>query len=90
LLDADINARKGGLNRRGVGAGAGTIIRSTVGYAAPGLLIGGPVGLIAGALIGDHLMGHQHEQAARAKQNDREVERFRRENQRLRQERIER
>jgi hypothetical protein len=71
-----------------VGAGAGTIIRSTVGYAAAGPLIGGPVGLIAGALIGDHLMGHQHEQAARAEQNDREVER--RENQRLRQERIER
>jgi len=68
-----------------VGAGAGTIIRSTVGYAAAGPLI---VGLIAGALIGDHLMGHQHEQAARAEQNDREVER--RENQRLRQERIER
>jgi len=68
-----------------VGAGAGTIIRSTVGYAAAGPLI---VGLIAGALIGDHLMRHQHEQAARAEQNDREVER--RENQRLRQERIER
>jgi hypothetical protein len=52
-----------------------------------------PVGLVAGALIGDHLMGQQkreQEQAVEAEQNDRELERLRRENQRLREERIER
>ena len=45
------------------------------------------VGLIAGALIGDHLMGQQNreqEQAVEAEQNDRELERLRLENQRLR------
>jgi hypothetical protein len=48
--------------------------------------------LIAGALIGDHLMGQerrQQDQAIQSDQNEREIERLRRENQRLREERLE-
>ena len=84
---------QGGLIGAGVGAGTGAIIGSTVGHAAVGALIGGPVGLIAGALIGDHLMGQEHrqqEQALQTDQNAQELERLRRENQRLREERLER
>lgn len=84
---------QGGLIGAGVGAGTGAIIGSTVGHAAVGALIGGPVGLLAGALIGDHLMGlerRQHEQAVATEENRQEIERLRRENQRLREQRIER
>jgi uncharacterized membrane-anchored protein YhcB (DUF1043 family) len=52
-----------------------------------GALIGGPVGLIAGALIGDQLMGQdkkQLEQQRQIDQNSDEIERLRKENQRLR------
>jgi hypothetical protein len=91
---APITTREqGGLIGAGLGAGAGAIIGSTVGHAAAGALIGGPVGLIAGALIGDHLMGlerRQYEQSIATDQNQREIERLRHENQRLREERIER
>ena len=48
--------------------------RQHCGHAAAGALIGGPVGLIAGALIGDHLMGQ--EKTAGASVSDRpELER---------------
>jgi len=91
---APISTREqGGLIGAGLGAGTGAIIGSTVGHAAAGALIGGPVGLIAGALIGDHLMGRerrQQEQLVQSEQNEREIERLRRENQRLREERLER
>jgi phage tail tape-measure protein len=91
---ASLSTREqGGLIGAGVGAGAGAIIGSTVGHAAAGALIGGPVGLIAGALIGDHLMGQERrrqDQSMQADQNERELERLRRENQRLRGERSER
>jgi osmotically inducible lipoprotein OsmB len=83
---------QGGLVGAGLGAGTGAIIGSTVGHPAVGALIGGPVGLIAGALIGDHLMGQerrQQDQAIQSDQNEREIERLRRENQRLREERLE-
>jgi phage tail tape-measure protein len=83
---------QGGLIGAGLGAGTGAIIGSTVGHAAVGALIGGPVGLIAGALIGDHLMGQerrQQDQTIQSDQNQREIERLRQENQRLREERIE-
>jgi hypothetical protein len=40
-----------------VGPGTGAIIGSTVGHTALGAAIGGPVEMIAGALIGDQLMG---------------------------------
>jgi outer membrane lipoprotein SlyB len=84
---------QGGLIGAGLGAGTGAIIGSTVGHAAAGALIGGPVGLIAGALIGDHLMGQerrQREQSVQVEQNQREIDRLRRENQTLREERFER
>jgi uncharacterized protein YqgC (DUF456 family) len=80
---------QGGLIGAGLGAGSGAIIGSTVGHAAVGALIGGPVGLIAGALIGDQLMGQEMRQADQQRaidQNAAELERLRRENQRLRQE----
>ena len=50
---------QGGLIGAGVGGGTGAIIGSTVCHAAASALIGGPVGLIAGALIGDQLMGRE-------------------------------
>jgi hypothetical protein len=49
--------------------------------------------LIAGALIGDPLIElerRQYEQSITTDQNQREIERLRRENQRLREEKIER
>ena len=49
-----------------------------------GALIGGPVGLLAGALVGDHLMAQERRQQDQAAENERELERLRSENQRLR------
>ncbi len=90
---APISTREqGGLIGAGLGAGTGAIIGSTVGHAAVGALIGGPVGLIAGALMGDHLMGldrtRQH-QSVQSDQNQQEIERLRRENKRLQDQRTE-
>ena len=93
LLDADINARTRWPDRRGRGCWRRCHHWQHSWRCRRGALIGGPVGLIAGALIGDHLMGQQkreQEQAVEAEQNDRELERLRPENQRLREERIER
>jgi len=84
---------QGGLIGLGLGAGSGAIIGSTVGHAAVGALVGGPVGLIAGALIGDHLMAQvrrQDSQSSQVEQNQREIDRLRRENQRLREQSVER
>ncbi len=84
---------KGGLIGAGLGAGTGAIIGSTIGHAAVGAAIGGPVGLIAGALIGDQLLGQeqrQYDQQRIIDSNQAEIERLRRENERLRQQRIER
>jgi outer membrane lipoprotein SlyB len=81
---------KGGLVGAGAGAGVGAIIGSTVGHAAVGAAIGGPVGLIAGALIGDQLMGQeqrQNDQQRTIDTNQAEIERLRRENERLKQQR---
>jgi outer membrane lipoprotein SlyB len=83
---------KGGLLGFGLGAGTGAIIGSTVGHATVGALIGGPVGLIAGALIGDHLLGQerrQQDQAVQAEENQLELDRLKRENQRLREQSVE-
>jgi hypothetical protein len=91
---APITTREqGGLIGAGLGAGTGAIIGSTVGHAAVGALIGGPVGLIAGALIGDQLMSQAQrpqDLAVESEQNQREIERLRRENERLRDQRMER
>ena len=78
---------QGGLIGGGLGAGTGAIIGSTVGHAAVGALIGGPVGLLAGALIGDQLMARDHRQDEQQQQingNQAELERLKRENERLR------
>jgi uncharacterized protein YcfJ len=73
-----------------VGAGTGAIIGSTVGHASLGAAIGGPVALIAGALIGDQSMGQdqkQNEQQRQLDANQAEIERLRKENERLKQQR---
>ena len=81
---------QGGLIGAGIGAGSGAIIGSTVGHAAVGALIGGPVGLLAGALIGDQLMSQGQHQQRQIDSNQSELERLRRENQRLREQQMER
>ena len=71
-----------------MGAGTGVIIGSTVGHAVLGAAIGGPVGLIDGALIGDELMGQdqkQNEQRRQLDANQAEIERLRKENEQLKQ-----
>ena len=81
---------KGGLIGAGLGAGTGAIIGSTIGHAAVGAAIGGPVGLIAGAIIGDQLMGQEQRQTDQQRileANQGEIERLRKENERLRQQR---
>ena len=81
---------KGGLLGAGLGAGTGAIIGSTIGHAAAGAAIGGPVGLIAGALIGDQLMGQEQRQTDQQKiiaENQAEIERLKKENEKLRQQR---
>jgi len=81
---------KGGLIGAGLGAGTGAIIGSTIGHAAVGAAIGGPVGLIAGALIGDQLMGQEQRQTDQQRTleaNQAEIDRLRKENKRLRQQR---
>ena len=73
-----------------LGAGSGAIIGSTVGHAALGAAIGGPVGLIVGALIGDQLMGQDQKQSEQQRQldaNQVEIERLKKENDRLKQQR---
>ena len=65
------------------GAAAGGIIGSTVGHPAAGALIGGGLGLGAGALIGDQLQGQEN----RNYQQDREIRRNQEEIDRLRRER---
>jgi osmotically inducible lipoprotein OsmB len=42
----------------GLGAAGGAIIGGAADHAAMGVLIGGPVGVIAGLLIGNQFMGH--------------------------------
>jgi uncharacterized protein YcfJ len=79
---------QGGLIGGFIGAGSGAIIGSTVGHAAAGAAIGGPVGLIAGALIGDQMMS-QANYHQRTDSNQAELERLRRENRRLREQRAE-
>jgi uncharacterized membrane protein len=82
------NREKGGLIGAGLGAGTGAIIGSTVGYAAAGAVIGGPVGLIAGAIVGDQIAGREQQLADQQKLidvNQAEIERLKKENERLRQ-----
>jgi len=63
------------------GAAAGGIIGSTVGHPAAGALIGGGLGLGAGALIGDQMQGQEnrdYEQEREIRRNQAEIDRLRR------------
>lgn len=81
---ADKTTREqGGLIGADLGAGSGRYHRQ---YRRS--YIGGPVGLLTG--VGDHLMAQERRQQDQAAENERELERLRSENQRLREQRIER
>jgi phage tail tape-measure protein len=63
------------------GAATGGIIGSAVGHPAAGALIGGGLGLGAGALIGDQLQGQEYrnyQQDREIRRNQAEIERLRR------------
>ena len=71
-----------------LGARTGAIIDSTVDHAAADALIGEPIDLIADALISDQLMGQeqrQQDQQQQMQQNQAELDRLRKENERLKQ-----
>jgi outer membrane lipoprotein SlyB len=64
------------------GAVAGGIIGSTVGHPAAGALIGGGLGLGAGALIGDQMQGQEnrnYDQQRQIDRNARELDRLKKE-----------
>jgi outer membrane lipoprotein SlyB len=68
------------------GAAVGGIIGAAVGRPGTGAAIGGAVGLGSGALVGDQLQGQEHKQADQQRQidsNQAEIERQRRELDRL-------
>lgn len=71
------------------GAAVGGLVGAAVGHPAGGALIGGGLGLTAGALIGDHIQGQQGSQSQqgqqRIDQNQAEINRQRREADRLKQ-----
>jgi phage tail tape-measure protein len=70
------------------GAAAGGIIGSAVRHPAAGALVGGALGLGAGALIGDQLQGHENTQQQQQQQinrNQAELDRQRQEIQRIKQ-----
>jgi outer membrane lipoprotein SlyB len=74
------------------GAAAGGLIGSSVGHPAAGALVGGGLGLGAGALIGDQMQGQENQnyrQNDDIRQNQRETDRQQNEINRLRQERNE-
>src|SRR5437899_7520619 len=69
------------------GAAAGGIVGSAVGHPAAGALIGGGLGLGAGALVGDQLQGQEHEnyrQDQQIRRNQADIDRQRDELYRLR------
>ncbi|TMA09915.1 MAG: hypothetical protein E6J89_11805, partial [Deltaproteobacteria bacterium] len=66
---------------------AGGIVGSAVGHPAAGALIGGGLGLGAGALVGDQLQGQEHEnyrQDQQIRRNQADIDRQRDELYRLR------
>ena len=72
------------------GAAVGGIVGSAVGHPAAGAAIGGGLGLGAGALIGDQLQGQDnrnYQQDQQIRDNQYELDRQRREVERLRRER---
>lgn len=71
----------------GIGAAAGGIIGSAVGHPGAGAAIGGGLGLGAGALLGDQLQGQENRsyyQEQQIRRNQYELERQRRDIERLR------
>jgi phage tail tape-measure protein len=74
------------------GAAVGGIIGATVGAPGVGAAVGGALGLGAGALIGDQLQGQEVRQAEQQRQidtNQAEIERQRRETEKLRRQQVE-
>lgn len=72
------------------GAAAGGIVGAAVRRPAAGALIGGALGLGAGALIGDQLQGHEntnYQQQQQINRNQAEIERNRQDLQRLQRQR---
>jgi hypothetical protein len=72
------------------GAAVGGIVGSAVGHPAAGAAIGGGLGLGAGALVGDQLQGQDnrnYQQDQQIRDNQYELDRQRRELERLRRER---
>ena len=72
------------------GAAAGGIVGAAVRRPAAGALIGGALGLGAGALIGDQLQGHEntsYQQQQQINRNQAEIERNRQEIQRIQRQR---
>ncbi|HVO91615.1 MAG TPA: glycine zipper domain-containing protein [Terriglobales bacterium] len=70
------------------GAAVGGIIGAAVGAPGVGAAVGGALGLGAGALIGDQMQGQENRQAEQQRQidaNQAEIERQRRETEKLRQ-----
>lgn len=94
LLTTALGCSGGSLTTREKGAGIGAlggaavggIIGAAVGRPGTGAAIGGAVGLGSGALVGDQLQGQEHKQADQQRQidsNQAEIERQRRELDRL-------
>jgi uncharacterized protein YqgC (DUF456 family) len=95
ILTSGVGCSGGSLTTREKGAGigalggaaAGGIIGAAVGHPGAGAAIGGALGLGAGALVGDQMQGQEIKQADQQKQvdvNQAEIERQRREIERLR------
>ena len=74
------------------GAAAGGIVGAAVRHPAAGALVGGALGLGAGALIGDQLQGHEntsYQQQQQINRNQAEIERNRQDIQRIQRQRAE-
>jgi outer membrane lipoprotein SlyB len=95
LFSATLGCSGGGLTTREKGAGIGAlggaavggIIGAAVGRPGAGAAIGGALGLGSGALVGDQLLGQEQKQADQQRQidaNQAELDRQRRDLERLR------
>jgi phage tail tape-measure protein len=95
LLSAVVGCSSGGLTTREKGAGIGAlggaavggIIGAAVGRPGAGAAIGGALGLGSGALVGDQLQGQEQKQSDQQRQidaNQAELERQRRDLEKLR------
>lgn len=100
LLGSLVGCAGGDLTTREKGAGIGAlggaavggIIGAAVGAPGVGAAVGGTLGLGAGALIGDQLQGQEIKRAEQQRQidaNQAEIERQRRETERLRRQQME-